>query len=215
LSTSILDLDSRPPPPRLDLAERTGTVSEPMPAPLAPLIGFALGVAFAWWAREELARSQSGGGIGSRSLVIVTLFATAVFAPIGAYFLAFEADWSYAYFIDTRRIPSALQLALVLLDAASVPIGFVVAASYARARKLVPLFTLGTTPAIFALACMALSAGRLGIHASYAQFHGDFGTRPVAGSSLGYALLWMDAVLVTGVVWTTRHLQRLGRASRS
>ena len=26
----------------------------PMPAPLAPLIGFALGVAFAWWAREEL-----------------------------------------------------------------------------------------------------------------------------------------------------------------
>src|SRR5260221_6086343 len=186
-----------------------------MPAPLAPFIGFALGVAFAWWSREELARSQSVGGIGSRSLVIVTLFATAVFAPIGAYFLAFEADWSYAYFIDTRRIPSALQLALVLVDAASVPIGFVVAASYARGRKLVPLFTLGTTPAIVALACMALAAGRLGIQASYAQFHGDFGTRPVAGISSGYALLWMAAGLITGVVWTTRHLQRLGRASRT
>src|SRR6478609_7488548 len=186
-----------------------------MPAPLAPLIGFALGVAFAWWAREELAKSASGAGIGSRSLVIVALFATIVFAPIGAYFLAFEADWSYAYFIDTRRIPSALQLALVLVDAASVPIGFVVAASYARSRKLVPVLTLGTSPTIVALACIALSAGRLGIQASYAQFHGDFGTRPIAGSSLGYALLWMDALLVVGVVWTTRQVQRLTRPSRA
>ena len=103
----------------LTLALRIGR----MPAPIAPLIGFALGVAFAWWAREELARSQASAGVGSRSLVIVTLFATVVFAPIGAYFLAFEADWSYAIFVDTGRIPSALQLALVLLDAASVPVG--------------------------------------------------------------------------------------------
>jgi len=149
-----------------------------------------------------------------RSLVLITLFATIVFAPIAAYFLAFEADWSYAYFIDTRRIPSALQLALVLVDAASVPVGFVVAASYARSRKLVPLFTLGTSPALFALACVAVAAGRLGIQASYAQFHGDFGTRPVAGSSLGYALLWMDTLLVAGAVWTTRQLQRLTRPLR-
>jgi hypothetical protein len=185
-----------------------------MPAPLAPFIGFALGVAFAWWSRDELARSQAVAGIGSRSLVIVTLFATIVFAPIGAYFLAFEADWSYAYFIDTRRIPSALQLALVLVDAASVPIGFVVAASYARSKKLVPVLTLGTSPAVLVLVCIALTAGRLGIQASYAQFHGDFGTRPVAGSSLGYALLWMDALLVLGALWTTRQVQKVARPTR-
>jgi hypothetical protein len=186
-----------------------------MPGPLAPLIGFALGVAFAWWARDELARSQSVAGIGTRSLVIATMFATFVFAPIGAYFLAFEADWSYAYLIDTRRIPSAIQLALVLVDAASVPIGFAVAASYARSRKLVPVLTLGICPIVFTLACIAVTAGRLGIQASYAQFHGDFGTRPIAGSSLGYALLWMDALLVVGAVWTTRQVQRLTRPSRS
>jgi len=186
-----------------------------MPAPLAPFIGFVLGIAFAWWAREELARSQAAAGIGSRSLVLVTLFATVVFAPIGAYFLAFEADWSYAYFIDTRRIPSALQLALVLLDAASVPVGFVVAASFARARKLVPLLTLAAPPAVLVLVSIAFTAGRLGIQGSYAQFHGDFGTRPIAGSSLGYALLWMDALLVLGVVWTTRQVQRLARPSRA
>jgi hypothetical protein len=184
-----------------------------MPAPLAPLIGFALGVAFAWWAREELARSQAAAGIGSRSLVIVTLFATVVFAPIGAYFLAFEADWSYAYFIDTRRIPSALQLALVLLDAASVPVGFVIAVAFAKTRKLVPLLTLGIPPVALVLLCIAATAGRLGIQASYAQFHGDFGTRPIAGSSLGYALLWMDTLLVLGAVWTSRHVQKLVRSS--
>jgi hypothetical protein len=186
-----------------------------MPAPLAPLVGFALGVVFAWWAREELARSQLSAGIGSRSLVIVSLFATLVFAPIGSYFLAFEADWSYAYFIDTRRIPSALQLALALLDAASVPVGFVVAASYARARKLVAVLTLGTPPVLLGLIGIAAFAGRLSIQASYAQFHGDFGTRPVAGSPLGYALLWMDSLLVVASIWTIHQVQRLTVRARA
>jgi hypothetical protein len=183
-----------------------------MPAPLAPLIGFALGVAFAWWAREELGKATAAAGIGSRSLVIVALFATLVFAPIGAYFLAFEADWSYAYFIDTRRIPSALQLALVLVDAASVPVGFVVGASFAKSRKLVPLLILAGAPLVFTLSCLAATAGRLSIQATYAQYHGDFGTRSASGSSLGYALLWMDTLLALGVVWTARQVNKLVRA---
>lgn len=186
-----------------------------MPAPFGPLLGFALGVAFAWAAREELAPSQAGGGVGSRSLVIVTLFATMVFAPINAYFLAFEADWSYAYFVDTRRIPSALQFALVLLDAASVPVGFVIAASHAKSRKLVALLTLAAPALLIVLVGLGATANRLGIQASYAQFHGDFGTRSIAGSSLGYALLWMDTLLLLGVAWTGRHVQRVGRASRA
>jgi hypothetical protein len=185
-----------------------------MPAPFAPLLGFALGIAFAWWAREELARTAVSGGVGTRSLAIVTLFATLVFAPINAYFLAFEADWSYAYFVDTRRIPSALQLALVLLDAVSVPVGFVVAASHAKSRKLVALLTLAGPALAVVFVGLVLTAGRLAIQASYAQYHGDFGTRSVAGSSLGYALLWMDTLLVLGIVWTGRQVQRLGRAVR-
>jgi len=183
-----------------------------VPAPLAPLIGFALGVAFAWWARKELGTSPLGAGIGSRSLVIVALFAALVFAPIGAYFLAFEADWSYAYFIDTRRIPSALQLALVLVDAASVPVGFVVGALFAKSGQLVPLLVVAGAPMVFTLSCLAATAGRLGIQATYAQYHGDFGTRPVSGSSLGYALLWMDTLLALGVAWTGRQVHKLVRA---
>jgi hypothetical protein len=182
-----------------------------MPAPLSPILGFILGAAFAWSGREELARSQAAF-IGSRSLIIVTLFAALVFAPIGAYFLAFEADWSYAYFIDTRRIPSALQLALVLLDLASVPVGFVVAASRARTRRLGPVLGLAIPPLALGLGAILVTSSRLSIQASYAQFHGDFGTRPVAGSSLGYALLWMDALLVLGIAWTTHLLRQLVRS---
>jgi ABC-type uncharacterized transport system permease subunit len=180
-----------------------------MPAPVAPLVGFVLGVAFGWADADALARSHASP-IGSRSLVVVALFATLVLAPVGAYFLAFHADWSYAYFIDTRRIPSALDLALVLVDAASVPVGFVVAASRARARRLVPLLVLAAPPALVALIATLAMASRLSIQGSYAQFHGDFGTRAVAGSSLGYGLLWMDALIALGAAWTTRELRRTG-----
>jgi hypothetical protein len=180
-----------------------------MPAPIAPLIGFALGVAFAWYAREELSRSPSSTGITFRSLAIVTLFATLVFAPVSAYFLAFESDWSYAYFIDTRRIPSAIQLALVVIDTVSAPLGFLVATPHAKSRKLGPLFTLALPLVALALAGVAATTSRLSVQGSYAQFQGDFGTRPVAGSSLGYALLWMDMVLALGALWTCRQLSAL------
>jgi hypothetical protein len=104
-----------------------------------------------------------------------------------------------------------LQLALVLVDAASVPVGFVVAASFAKGKKLVPILMLAGAPLLFTLSCLGATAGRLGIQASYAQYHGDFGTRSVSGSSLGYALLWMDALLALGVAWTAHQVHRLVR----
>jgi hypothetical protein len=179
-----------------------------VPAPLAPLIGFALGVGFAWFAREDLSRSPATAGIASRSLAIVLLFAALVFAPVSAYFLAFESDWSYAYLVDTRRIPSAFQLGLVVLDTASTPAGFLMAARYAKLKKLRPMLVLALPGLALALGCVAFTADRLSVQASYAQFHGDFGTHPVAGSSLGYSLLWMDLMLALGVAWTWRHVQQ-------
>jgi hypothetical protein len=179
-----------------------------MPGPLAPLIGFSLGVVFAWAASEELHRSAAAA-IGSRALVVIALFAGLVFAPVAAYFLAFETDWAFAYVIDARRLPSAVHLALALCDVASVPVGFVLAAPRARARKLLPLLLLGLLPSLLVLGCVVAAAPRLATQATYAQFHGNFGTRSVAGSPLGYALLWMNGVLVLGVAWTLRELRVL------
>ncbi len=180
-----------------------------MPAPIAPLVGFVLGVVFAWWGAEDLARSHDGSTIFSRSLVVATLFAALVFTPVSGYFLAFETDWSFAYWVDSRRIPSAVGLTLVLLDMLSVPLGFIAAASHAKKRRFGALLGLAIPPAVLVLGGLLRAAARLSVHASYAQFHGDFGVRPIAGSPLGHALLWMDAVLAIGIVWTSREMRAL------
>jgi hypothetical protein len=59
-----------------------------------------------------------------------------------------------------------------------------------------------------------LCARRLGTAASFAQFHGDFGTRSVAGTPLGYALVWMNGVLATAVALTIRQLRGLSSVAR-
>jgi len=134
-----------------------------MPAPTAPLIGFVLGIAFAWAAADELGRA--GSGITSRSLVVVTLFSLLVFAPVSAYFLAFSPDWSYAYFVDSERLPSAVDLGLVLLDAASVPAGFAVAARRAGSRRLGPLVQIAAFPTLAAGVFLLIASPRLAVSA--------------------------------------------------
>ncbi len=181
-----------------------------MPAPAAPLIGFILGVVFAWGASDELGKT-AGRVEGNRALVVATLFSLLVFAPISAYFLAFAPDWSYAYLVDSQRLPSAVDLGLVLVDAVSVPAGFALAARAASSRDVARLLRLAAAPALLATAFLLAVAPRLAVAGSHAQFHGDFGTRSVAGSPIGYAVLWMSAVLVGGVVWTLHSLRRLGR----
>jgi hypothetical protein len=169
-----------------------------VPAPLAPLLGFLLGVAFAWCSREDLQKT----GIASRSLLVVSLFSLLVFAPISAYFLALAPDWSYAYIVDSQKLPGVVDLSLVLFDAASVPAGFVAALRAARAKRAAVLLRLASPPSLLLLAFVLIAFPRLAKNATYAQYHGDFGIRSVAGSPLGYAMLWMALVLVGAVAWT-------------
>ena len=176
-----------------------------MPAPAAPFIGFALGVLFAWAASNELGR-RGGSGLGSLALGVVLAFSLLVFAPINAYFLAFWPDWSFAYLIETRRLPAVTDLLLVLLSAGSCLLGFVVSAKAAAERRTTLLVRLAGSALLPALAFVFATFRRLAQSANYAQFHGDFGIRPVAGSALGYALLWMLAVLAGSVIWTARGL---------
>jgi hypothetical protein len=50
---------------------------------------------------------------------------------------------------------------------------------------------------------------RLSVQATYAQFHGDFGTHAVAGGPLGYALIWTTLVLSGAFAWTAHALRRM------
>lgn len=177
-----------------------------MPAFIAPLVGFLIGTGFAWASADELGKA---GTFAPRPLAIVALFAFLVFAPACAYFLAFEGDWAFAYFIDSRNVPSAVDLGLVLLDGFSVLFGFLVSAPKAKAKKFSSILSIAGGPFALGLATALVLGSRFGIHATYAQFHGDFGTRAVSGSALGYALLWMNGVVAVAVAWNARALRRL------
>jgi hypothetical protein len=59
------------------------------------------------------------------------------------------------------------------------------------------------------LGAVMLGLRRFAVQGSFAQFHGDFGTQPLAGSSLGYAILVLGFWLTAGLVFAVWNLRRL------
>lgn len=171
-----------------------------MPLPFAPFVGIALGALFAWLARGELARDD-GPLVAARSFLIVVAFAGFVFAPVCGYFVAFHGDWAYLYFVPWRAVPSAVDLALVLLAGTTVPFGFALASRPARSQKFASVATLGGTPLGAACIAFLVMQHRLATSATYAEFHGGFGTDSIVASALGRGVLWMGFTLVLGVAW--------------
>jgi hypothetical protein len=183
-----------------------------MPAPIAPLIGFVLGVAFAWAAADELSRRPAS--VSGQPLVVVLLFGSLVFAPVALFFLSLAPDWAYAYLIDPDRLPRVVDFVLVLANAASVPLGFAAAARRASVRNLGAVAAIAAVPTTLAVAFVAATMRRLNVNATYRQFHDDFGIQPVAGTALGYGVLWMLLVLLIATLWTAHCLRAAVRTTR-
>ncbi len=179
-----------------------------MPIVAAPLFGFSLGIVFAWAGCDELARL--GSGITSRSLVVTALFGVLVYAPTCGYFQAFFPDWSYAYLLDAERRPVVLDLATLLVDALSPAVGLVLFSRAAAARRSATLARAAAVPALVAALFILSMLSRLRVFGTYAQFHGDFGTEPLTGSPIGYALVWMTAIVTGATAFTIHVLRRLG-----
>jgi hypothetical protein len=62
---------------------------------------------------------------------------------------------------------------------------------------------------VLTLGALMLGLRRFAVQGSYAQFHGDFGTQPLAGSSLGYAILLLGFWLTLGLGFAVWNLRRL------
>jgi hypothetical protein len=176
-----------------------------MPAPTGPLLGLLLGALLARARADENRRERAG----IEPLALVTLFALLVFAPTAAYYMALEPYWSYAYFIESLPRISALNAVVLLADVASVPLGFTLALRARGTKQLSTLTRLVGFPVLGICLFLVLLFPRLSVQATYSQFHGDFGTRPVAGSPLGYALIWTTLVLVSSISWTALALRRM------
>ncbi len=184
-----------------------------LPIAFAPLLGLALGAALAWVAAPELVRID-GPVIACRPFAVVAGFAGLVWLPVVGYFVAFHGDWSYLYAVAWQRVPSAVDLGLVLLAGAALVGGFWLAVRPVRTRRSGPVVALVVAPAALAAIGLVLAAHRLGVSGTYAQFHGDFGTEPIGSSVLGKGVLVMDGLLALGVGWTVRALLRMAAEAR-
>jgi hypothetical protein len=179
-----------------------------MPVLIALPFGLCLGVAFAWLSRREL-RRIAPGEVGGRGLSIAALFALFVLSPVTAYFLAFEPDWCLAYLVDTSRASAALAPALLLSTLASVPAGFLVGRGLLSRGDEASLLRALAGGGVLTLGGLMLGLRRFTVQGSYAQFHGDFGTQPLAGRSLGYAILLLGFWLTAGLGFAVWNLRRL------
>jgi hypothetical protein len=184
-----------------------------VPIPFAPLVGFLLGAVLAWVAAPELGRDE-GPVVASRPFAVVVAFAVLVFTPIVGYFAAFHGDWAYLYAVRWRHVPSAVDLALVLASGATIVAAFLLAAPFVRKRRFGAVTAMVIAPGVAALALLPLAAHRLSLSATYAQYHGDFGTEPTAASALGRGVLLMGIVLTLALVWTVRAFWAINAESR-
>jgi hypothetical protein len=181
-----------------------------VPLPFALPVALVLGASLAWLARVELARSEVPLVL-ARPFLVALSFAAFVFAPVVAYFVALHGDWAYVYVVPSARIPSAVDLLLVIVAGSLVPIGFAVAAPFAIARKGPTLLRASGVVLVVILALAAVTAKRLRVSASYAQYHGGFGWAPLAKTSLGRGVLLGWFALLAAYAWCARVL--VGRRS--
>ena len=128
-----------------------------------------------------------------------------------AYFVTMHGDWAYLYLVRFSRIPSAVDLALVCLAAAQVPLGFALASPWAIAKRGPALLKVGAVlGALLVVACI-VAARRLSVSASYAQYHAGFGVVPLGQSPLGRGVLLSWVALLAGYGWSA-HVLRAPRA---
>jgi hypothetical protein len=184
-----------------------------MPIVFAPFVGFVLGTTFAWVAGPALG-SNEGPIMMSRPFAVVVAFAAFVWVPVVGYFAAFHADWSYLYMVAAQRVPSAIDLGLVLLAAFAVVAGFGASVGRVRRRRFGLVVAWMVVPGGLAAAALPFVAHRLAVSATFMQFHHDFGTEPIGASTLGRGVLWMGIVLASGIAWTVRALLRMGYDDR-
>lgn len=178
-----------------------------MPLLFAPAVALIIGIGLAWSSRDALVQRETAL-ITTRGFTTTIALALLVFAPVCGYFAAFHGDWTYLYLIGSSRIPSAVDLALVLLASGGIPLGFVVGAPAARTRRPDRILRTIAVPAVLLLALGVTLGRRLGVSASYAQFHGDFGQAAIDKSPLGQGVLVAWIALALGVVWAFRMVRR-------
>ncbi len=158
-----------------------------MPALAAPLIGFALGAGLYAWKGRALQRAVRP--LQHQALVVVVLLGLGGWAPIVAYLASAGPAWALSYWFSPAAVPLWAALLWLLVTGAATPGGFAAARARAGRRPRAPLMLAGGA-LLAAAGALAAQWDRLVLHATFPQFHGDFGIVRLGDSPVGPLLLW-------------------------
>ncbi len=195
-------------------ASRAAFLDESLTLPLHLLILFVFcsGVGAALAGHHEL-RANPRSSLLSRAFHAYASFILMLMLPVALYFYLFYGDWFLLYTIDTSRIPSALVLVgfmvLCLVAAGGFRLG---AASVRGQRERLAYLLLGASSFAGMLSVVWLRR-RMGVMASYLQFHGVFGASSLSSSSLLYAVILALMLLGAGYGYLLLRLLRSRRTS--
>ncbi|MDB4943846.1 MAG: hypothetical protein JWP97_3380 [Labilithrix sp.] len=177
-----------------------------MPLLLALPVGLVIGMTLAWVARAELGRSEVPL-LSSRPFLVALGLGLVVFGPVVGSFAVWHGDWTYLYLLPSSRVPSAVDLFLVLLAAAQVPLGFAIATPWSVARRGARIFQVAGGLVLAVALATALLGRRLAVSASFAQYHAGFGNLPLGRSPLGRTLLLSWLALAAAYGWSAYALR--------
>lgn len=182
-----------------------------MPALTLHLLGLALGLIYAWAATEDL--RQRGSALASEAAWLVLAYSALLYTPCCGTLLSFHADWSVSYWLATERLPMLVTFCAVVSAGFSPFAGYLLGAPLARERRVTVVASLAGAAVAVCVVGSLITLSRLLVDASYVEYHNDFGTQDIAGSALGYALLWMSAIAGAASSWTVNALRHLTRNS--
>jgi hypothetical protein len=143
----------------------------------------------------------------ARPFLVAVGLSAIVYAPVVGYFAALHGDWTYLYLVRWSRVPSAVDLLLVLLAALQVPLGFAIATPWAIAKRGTRILQVSAGVATVLVIACAIFARRLAVSASFAQYHGGFGAVPIGRSPLGRGILLSWLALALAYAWSLHALR--------
>ncbi len=178
-----------------------------MPVLALVLLGICQGLLFCWAASEDL--RQRDGVLRSEGSWVVLLYCTLVQASCAGYLMTFHGDWALSYLLSAASLPGAVTAGLCFAGAAAPFLGWVMGSRYARQRRTAPLLYLAGSALVVTVVGSLLTLRRMLVVGSSVEFHNEFGVRSIAGSALGYSLLWMTVIVGAATLWTLGALKRL------
>ena len=113
----------------------------------------------------------------------------------------------FLYLFRFARVPSAVDLALIVLAALQVPLGFALATPWAIAKRGPALLKVGLCVGVVLLVACIVIGRRLSVSASFSQYHAGFGLVPLGKTPLGRGVLLSWIALLAGYGWSVHVLK--------